>query len=193
MTAPSLFLLDPLTAPRARSQLGRLRCKKLNALQIHQNSVQTWLWLPNICKSAASCCRKGVRRTGGIPARFSHTYTFVHTHTTQQVVLNSPSDRHTMLLSVSVDTCLCRLPLTCLYLCVSHLCECFHVSFFATSRLDIIQCISFCRVCVRKRLCKRVCVCLLIYVVCQWVFTQTVILPRMWAAIQRPRRRLLMN
>lgn len=43
---------------------GCLRCKKLNALQIHQNSVQTWLGrLTNICKSAASCCRKGVWKT----------------------------------------------------------------------------------------------------------------------------------
>lgn len=189
MTAVSLFLLEGLVFDSSASLImaGCLRCKKLNALQIYQNSVQTWLrWLPNICTNSAT---QKTRRTQAF------------LHTAVQILVphvciqwqreDAPFGHNTCLLA----GCFFFFASLCVSVCLSSLSE----------GLDIIRCICFyCRVCACIHLCVceretesekwRLCLDFSVnFIFYQSVFMQTVMLSRMWAAIQRLGRCLLMN
>lgn len=148
-----------------------------------KTSFQTWLrWLQNICKVLLDAQQKTSTTRAAAP-RLPHTFTPHYSA--------GCSQRQT-------DT-LCWYPsvfCACLYFCV-FLFVCFHVSFLSASKpWHYFACL-----CAREKGAKEggkkrkrcVRVCLLIFFVCQWVFMQTVILSRMWAAIQRLGRHLLMN
>lgn len=139
MTAVSLFLLEGLVFDSSESSImaGCLRCKKLNALQIYQNSVQTWLrWLPNICTNSAT------QKTRGTQAFHTQLYRYLF-------LMYVSNDRGKTLFSVIIPACC----LQAVFFFFASLC----VSVFLSSLsegLDFIRCICFyCRVCACIHLC----------------------------------------